>query len=172
MTKRKRKPPCPILKKINRFKEDKSKNPSQIAKGKDNTKNKIQGGINKIINIKRNQFSIVGTKKERLASGDKRTYMFTNQELKQKILDNPFCYLTGDEFDPMDSQAWSLDHIQPKSRGGTNILTNAGQTTKLANQMKSDMTVDELIDMCKKVLVNFGHVVVSKEEMLYKDIKR
>ena len=72
----------------------------------------------------------------------------------------------------MDSQAWSLDHIQPKSRGGTNILTNAGQTTKLANQMKSDMTVDDLIDMCKKVLVNFGHVVVSKEEMLYKDIKK
>ena len=163
---------CPILKKIGKFKEDKSKNPSQLAKGKDNSKNKIKGGINKIINVKRNQFSIIGSKAERVASGDKRVYMFTNQELKQKILDNPFCYLTGDEFDPMDSQAWSLDHILPKSRGGTNELTNAGQTIKLANQMKSDMTVDEMIDMCKKVLVNFGHVVLSKEEMLYNDIKK
>ena len=172
LNKKKTKNVCPILKKIGKFKEDKSKNPSQLAKGKDNSKNKIKGGINKIINVKRNQFSIIGSKAERVASGDKRVYMFTNQELKQKILDNPFCYLTGDEFDPMDSQAWSLDHILPKSRGGTNELTNAGQTTKLANQMKSDMTVDELLEMCRKVLVNHGHVVLSKEEILYGEIKR
>ena len=98
--------------------------------------------------------------------------MFTNAELKEKILNEPYCYITGEQFDPYDSTQWSLDHITPKSRGGTNELSNAGQTTKLANQMKSDMTVDELIDMCKKVLVNFGHVVLSKEEMLYNDIKK
>ena len=152
---------CPILKKIGKFKEDDSNYPSVKNKSSSN-KNKVEGNLNKIINIKKNHFSRVGTKKERQLSGDKRHYMFTNKELKQKILDNPRCYLTGDEFDPMDSQAWSLDHIQPKSKGGTNELTNAGQATKLANQMKSDMTVDELLDMCKKVLTNNGYIIEKK----------
>ena len=149
---------CPIMRKISRFKEERGAYQKE-KEGNNNTRNKIQGGINKIINIKRNQFSRVGSKKDRELSGDKREYMFSNQELKQEILDNPFCYLTGDEFDPMDSQAWSLDHIQPRSRGGTNEFTNAGQTTKLANQMKSDMTVDELHEMCKKILNHAGYRV-------------
>ena len=85
--------------------------------------------------------------------------MFTNAELKQKILDEPYCYITGEQFDPNDSTQWSLDHIIPKSRGGTNELSNAGQTTKMANQMKSSMTMEELFDMCQKVLVHNGYKV-------------
>ena len=150
---------CPILKKINRFKEDKSKNPSQKKKGKNNTRNKIQGGMNKIFNIKRNQFSRVGSKKDRELSGDKREYMFTNTELKNKIINDPHCYLTGEKLELENSQHWSLDHIVPKSRGGTNALTNAGQTLKIVNQMKSDMTVDELHEMCKKILNHAGYRV-------------
>ncbi len=85
--------------------------------------------------------------------------MFTNAELKKKILDDPYCYITGEQFDPYDSTQWSLDHILPKSRGGTNDLTNAGQTTKMANQMKSSMTLEELLDMCEKILVHNGYEV-------------
>ena len=85
--------------------------------------------------------------------------MFTNAELKQKILDNPNCYITGEQFDPNDSTQWSLDHIMPKSRGGTNELSNAGQTTKMANQMKSSMTMEELFDMCEKILTHNGYKV-------------
>ena len=155
---------CPILKKINKFKEDKSKNPSQKKKGKDNTKNKIKGGVNKVFNSKRNQFSRVGSKKERQLSGDKREYMFTNAELKDKIINDPYCYLTGEQLELEDSQHWSLDHIVPKSRGGTNELTNAGQTLKIVNQMKSDMTVDELHEMCKKILNHAGYRVEKLTE--------
>jgi len=149
----KRKSPCPILKKINRFKEDRP------ASKNNHCERKIQGGINKVINVRRNHFAQSGSKAERKANGDKRTYMFTNAELKQKILDNPSCYITGEQFDPNDSTQWSLDHIIPKSRGGTNELSNAGQTTKMANQMKSSMTMEELFDMCQKILVHNGYKV-------------
>ena len=145
--------PCPILKKIGRFKEDRP------ASKNNHCEKRIEGGINKIINVRRNQFSIVGSKAERRASGDKRNYMFTNAELKQKILDDPYCYITGEQFDPYDSTQWSLDHILPKSRGGTNDLANAGQTTKMANQMKSSMTLEELLNMCEKILVHNGYEV-------------
>ena len=149
----KRKPPCPILKKINKFKENKP------ASKNNHCERKIQGGINKIINVRRNHFAQSGSKAERKANGDKRTYMFTNAELKKKILDDPYCYLTGEKFDPYDSTQWSLDHITPKSRGGTNELSNAGQTTKMANQMKSSMTMEELFDMCQKILTHNGYKV-------------
>ena len=85
--------------------------------------------------------------------------MFTNAELKQKILDNPICYITGEKFDPYDSTQWSLDHIIPKSRGGTNELSNAGQTTKMANQMKSSMTMEEMLDQMVKTLIHNGYKV-------------
>jgi 5-methylcytosine-specific restriction endonuclease McrA len=149
----KRKPPCPILTKINRFKEDRP------ASKNNHCERKIQGGINKIINVRRNHFAQCGSKAERKANGDRRTYMFTNAELKKKILDDPRCYITGETFDPYDSTQWSLDHITPKSRGGTNELTNAGQTTRIANQMKSSMTIEELLNMCERILTHNGYRV-------------
>jgi len=149
----KTKSPCPILKKIYRFKEDRP-----VSKN-NHCERRIEGGINKVINIRRNHFAQSGSKAERKANGDKRTYMFTNAELKQKILDDPRCYITGETFDPYDSTQWSLDHITPKSRGGTSELTNAGQTTKMANQMKSSMTMEELLDMCEKILIHNGYKV-------------
>ena len=81
------------------------------------------------------------------------------EELEEKLRSNPFCYLTGEKIDLMDSQAYSLDHIMPKSRGGDNSIDNCGLTTKRANQMKPDMTVDEFLNACKTVLNHHGYKV-------------
>ena len=88
--------------------------------------------------------------------------MFKNKELKEKVEANPYCYLTGDKIDLMDSQAYSLDHIVAKSKGGDNSLENCGLTTKIANQMKSYQTVEELIENCKKILEVRGYKVYKK----------
>lgn len=46
----------------------------------------------------------------------------------------------------------SIDHIEPKSRGGKDCLTNLQLTTYKANQVKSSLTVEELKEICKDIL--------------------
>lgn len=58
------------------------------------------------------------------------------------------CYLTGELVNVTDTDT-HLDHIDP-TKG--NELDNIGVTQKYANQMKSDMSVDELVQMCKKII--------------------
>lgn len=62
------------------------------------------------------------------------------------------CYLTGMLVDTTDTTT-HLDHVDPN---GGNEISNMAFTTKYANQMKSDQTIDELIDMCKKILNHLG----------------
>lgn len=78
-----------------------------------------------------------------------------------QIINNPYCYLTGEKIDLLDNSAYQLDHIIPHSKGGSNSLENMGLTTKNANQAKSDMTKDELIDLCKKILIHNGYTISS-----------
>tara|TARA_B100002019_G_scaffold231392_1_gene205026 strand:+ start:378 stop:1046 length:669 start_codon:yes stop_codon:yes gene_type:complete len=156
----KRRKENPLIKKINSFKEDKSKRPSAIKKKKnDNTRNKIEGSLRLIVHTKRMTFFKLSTGASRKEFGYKRDIMFKNKELEEKLRSNPFCYLTGEKIDLMDSQAYSLDHIMPKSRGGDNSIDNCGLTTKRANQMKTDMTVDEFLNACKAVLNHHGYSV-------------
>lgn len=81
--------------------------------------------------------------------------MFTVNELLEKIGENPKCYLTGDPIDLNDSISYQLDHITPKSRGGNNSLDNCQIALKRANMSKSDMTYEEYIMLCKKVIANY-----------------
>jgi 5-methylcytosine-specific restriction endonuclease McrA len=82
--------------------------------------------------------------------GDKP--MFTVSQLLNKIGDSPVCYLTGEPIDLNDSKSYQLDHIIPKSRGGDNSLDNCQIALKKANMSKSDMTYDEYVSLCKKVI--------------------
>ena len=56
---------------------------------------------------------------------------------------------------------YNLDHIIPASRGGDNSLNNLGITHKVANTMKSDLTPEELIEWCKKIL-EFNNYKIEK----------
>lgn len=71
---------------------------------------------------------------------------------------NTKCYLTGDIID-MTKDLYCLDHIIPVSKGGTNELENMGITTPEANASKTDLNIDEYLELCKKVLINFGYSV-------------
>ncbi len=78
--------------------------------------------------------------------------MFSESHLLEKIGENPVCYLTGRPINLEDSKSYNLDHIVPKSKGGTNSLDNCGITCRDANQAKNDLTYDEFIQLCRDVI--------------------
>ena len=84
---------------------------------------------------------------------------FTIKEAKEKIGNNPICYLTGEKINLSDTSSYHLDHIIPVNKGGKNTLDNLGILKAEINKMKSDLTVDELIDNCKKILIFAGYTV-------------
>jgi len=86
---------------------------------------------------------------------------FTWEDVVEKYGENTFCYLSGEEINLFDTN-YQLDHITPASRGGTNGFSNLGITHKTVNQMKGDLTPEELIDWCKKILI-FNNYEVNKK---------
>lgn len=68
------------------------------------------------------------------------------------------CYLTGDLIDLNDPTSYSFDHIVPVAKGGTNELHNLGLTTRDANMAKSDLTLEEFVDLCVKVAKHYGRI--------------
>lgn len=84
---------------------------------------------------------------------------FDLENLYQKFGSKTKCYITGMEIDLNDIDSFELDHIIPISKGGDANINNLGIVNKNANRMKSDLSLSELISMCKMVLVNHGYVV-------------
>jgi transcriptional regulator len=89
---------------------------------------------------------------------------FCTKDIIKMIEENPYCYLTGDKIDISYPSGFALDHKLPACRGGSNELDNLGICTLISNQSKSYQTVDEYIELCKKVLTNFGYKI-SEENM-------
>ena len=71
------------------------------------------------------------------------------------------CYISGRSL-PEDFSEIELDHIDPESRGGSNDISNMGPTLRRSNAMKSDMTVEELLELCKDTLEYHGYNVIKK----------
>lgn len=63
------------------------------------------------------------------------------------------CYLTGKTIDLRKTSEWHMDHIDPR---GPNTVANCAPTLKAANQAKHDLSVEDLIQLCKDILGNFG----------------
>ena len=68
------------------------------------------------------------------------------------------CYLTGRSID-IETDDYHLDHIIPVAKGGTNELSNMGITIPQANKMKCDLTTDELLSLCKEILIHHNYKV-------------
>ena len=66
----------------------------------------------------------------------------------------PFC---GKE-----PKTYQFDHKVPYSKNGSLGLDNLGIACKKANLAKSDMSIEEFIEICKKVLEFNGYEVVKK----------
>ena len=84
---------------------------------------------------------------------------FTEKDIIDKFGENPKCYITGEQIDIYEPRKYNFDHIIPRSRGGDNSLDNLGICTKQANASKSDMTPDELLQFCQKVLKHHGYKI-------------
>lgn len=85
--------------------------------------------------------------------------MITLEEVQAKFGDNTTCYLTGDKIDVTKPRSYHFDHKVPVSKSGDNSIDNLGICTKEANMAKSDLTEDEFVALCKKVLVHHGYKV-------------
>lgn len=73
---------------------------------------------------------------------------------------NVECYLTGTPIN-MEVDDYDLDHIIPVSRGGSNELSNLGVSIPVANKSKSNLTLEEYLELCKKVLKHHGYTVTK-----------
>lgn len=86
---------------------------------------------------------------------------YTVDDVVNKIGPNPKCFLTGEEIDLSKPSEYHFDHIIPVSKGGDNSLENLAICTKLANMSKGEMVIDEYLELCKKILINFGYTITK-----------
>lgn len=70
------------------------------------------------------------------------------------------CYLTGREID-ITKDNFTLDHIVPVAKGGSCELENMEITIPEANAMKSDLMLDDFLDLCKEILENQGYSITK-----------
>lgn len=85
---------------------------------------------------------------------------FTWEDLLELYGEDTFCYLSGEPINLMVNN-YQLDHKVPVCRDGDNTLSNLGITHEVVNRMKGDLTPEELIDWCVKIL-KFNGYNVSK----------
>ena len=76
----------------------------------------------------------------------------THEEMYNKIISNPVCYITGERINLSDPSSYSLDHINPYHLSQDNSVENLGLTTKDANQSKCHLTLQQYIELCRKVV--------------------
>jgi 5-methylcytosine-specific restriction endonuclease McrA len=138
----------PLLKKIDNF-----KNSSQTIKKFEVKENKEERYIKDSIR----KFQIVdyynGNKSNKLKP---RTFNF-NDVLNKFGVDTK-CYLSGEPIN-LYKNNYNLDHIIPVSRNGDNSIDNLGITHEIVNRMKNNLTPDELIEWCIKILTYNGYNV-------------
>ncbi len=84
---------------------------------------------------------------------------FTFNDVIEKMGRYTTCYLTGEPIDLMQPQTYEFDHIIPATKGGSNTLDNLGICCKEANRAKSDLSVEEFVEMCGKVAKQYSGLI-------------
>ena len=64
------------------------------------------------------------------------------------------CFYTGVELRPEDNL--SLDHLTPRSKGGSNDLSNCVWCDRNINAFKNDLTLEEFVSRCKTIASRFN----------------
>ena len=86
-------------------------------------------------------------------------------KLKQRLLkkDGPVCRYCGRTVDPADTH---LDHIVPKSRGGSGRTSNFAMACTWCNMLKMDHMLEEFAERIPQVLAD-AHAKLEWAEGLY-----
>ena len=131
----------------------------------DNFKYNKRNIINNVKSIKNFKGSVVDFQKrdntKKWLSNKELETTFTWKDVIDKFGEDTVCYLSGEKINLLIN-TYNFDHIIPASKGGLNTFDNLGILTEKVNKMKSDMTPDELIEMCVKILTYNGYKI-SKE---------
>lgn len=93
------------------------------------------------LKIKLKRFLVKGTVDKKISC----------KEVFDKFEKNPFCELTGEKIDLMNSDSYSLDHRIPLSKGGKSSLENMALLKQEVNQSKYNLSNEEFISLCKRV---------------------
>lgn len=102
-------------------------------------------------------------RKPRKGIGEKPDEFFNHKDVIAKFGQNTNCYLTGDPIDLMINN-YNFDHIIPCAMGGKGNLSNLGITTPEANFAKGSLSLEQFLNLCKKVLLHNGYKVEKNEE--------
>lgn len=122
----------------------------------------------RISGYSKSKVGVIKTKLKKFETGYKsnkvdRTVPLDREKAMKKILSTRDCYLSGRPIDITNRKQWSLDHKNPKSRGGTNSINNMGVSSSIVNRSKQDMNVQEFIEMCVDVARHNGYIVYKKQ---------
>ncbi len=124
-----------LLHKVENFKHKKIKNVKEsvrkFQKRNNNTKSKVDSKINTT---------------------------FTWEDVLNKYGKETVCYLSGEKINLFENN-YSLDHKIPPNKGGDNSLGNLRISHRIVNRMKTDLTPEEFIMWCKKILEHNGFKV-------------
>ena len=77
---------------------------------------------------------------------------YTCKDVVEKIGVKPICYLTGRKINLNNPSKYSLDHIIPTAKGGSNDLNNLGITCIEVNHAKGSLSLKEFYSLCEEVL--------------------
>lgn len=125
-------------------------------KEKSNQRYKKRVSINKLVR-KVNEF-----KSRKLYFGVKdfaKENNFQVSDVINKFGTLTYCSLTGEPINLLSDSHYHLDHIYPVSKGGSNNIDNLAIVHETVNRMKHNLTNEELISWCIKILTYNNYLV-------------